>query len=132
MYYHRLRNESLNMFQLILLGRLKIKNHMYICYNLHIILGEWFSIKNYILLFKQNHMIILDLHDMLVIYAFSFANQCYQFTMCFVILVFLLLIFSLKYVAYLDSFEGWFIFLIVNNIIPCLLIYLFVWKIAFS
>ena len=72
---------------------------MYICYNLPIILGECFCIKNYILLFKQNHMLILDLHEMLVIYAFSFANPCYQFTMCFVIVVFLLLIFSLKYVA---------------------------------
>ena len=105
MYYYRLRNEPLNMFQIVLLSGLKIKNHMYICYNLPIILGEWFWIKNYILLFKQNHMMILDLHEMLVIYAFSFANPCYQFTMCFVIVVFLLLIFSLKYVAYLDSFE---------------------------
>ena len=60
-------------------------------------------------------MMILDLHEMLVIYAFSFANPCYQLTMCFVILVFLLLIFSLIYVAYLDSFEDLFISLIMNN-----------------
>ena len=115
MYYYRLRNESLNMFQRVLLCGLKIKNHIYICYNLLIILSECFWIKNNILLFKQNHMTILDLHKMLVIYAFSFTNPCYQFTMCFVIVVFLLLIFSLKYVPYLDSFEDWFIFLIMNN-----------------
>ena len=74
MYYYRLRNEPLNMFQIVLLSGLKIKNHMYICYNLPIILEEYFRIKNYILLFKQNHMMIRDLHEMLVIYAFSFAN----------------------------------------------------------
>ena len=93
------------MFQMVLLCGLKIKNNMYIYYNLLIILVECFWIKNNILLFKQNHMTILDLHKMLVIYAFSFANPCYQFTTCFVIVVFLLLIFSLKYVPYLDSFE---------------------------
>ena len=97
------------MFQMILLCRLKIKNHMYICYNLLIILAECFWIKNNILFFKQDHITILDLHKMLVIYAFSFANLWYQFTMCFVTVVFLLLI------AYLDSFEDWFISLIMNN-----------------
>ena len=88
---------------------------MYICYNLTIILRGCVQIEIYILLFKQNHMMILELHEMLVIYAFSFANPCYQFTMCFVIVVFLLLIFSIKYVAYLDSFEDRLISLIINN-----------------
>ena len=56
------------MIERVRLVDLKTKNHRYIGYNLPIILGEYFWIKNYILLFKQNHMMILDLHEILVIY----------------------------------------------------------------